>query len=1795
MEEERILEMVRACYEDGIMPTDIDPGVTEVNGREVKFTLNTSVDEVKVKWLKARTVTIIFQEGARFLPRKVKEDAIRAYEDGWISDEFFGQDFKRGRIKVESPNVVSYIPRTQEITNWMLTKRSDFIELARVIYRTEFKPWITRAELKDWRKLVDQDTFWVVAVGVPLDEMVFLHVHVENAIGKILKRHLPEADDSDPKLVNLRFDIDPSKRDCMKDKIWIQTHQGDLLEVRLADADTEWCGRCRNFFHTEDTCRRPSRRTRGGSSDNHRPAFNSRAGGVRQSYQGTLHAPGGGLQQQPQAMAASSAAPAGSSAPAGVNVRSNPTFSPGGIALQQAVGNLQTSQAGASNPSMTNPGWVSFLQGLPPHPFSLQQAMGQQMGAQLGASSSFTNLHAFAHWSQGWTGAIPGQQPANMGMVTQYAPPPHSGGGLGNVPSGNRSRGESPGKQRRISERGGIEIRVDEVHAEASGSSNEASLNSGTPSSMAVSGGRAIRRRAVCKMRMNLPLGDGKIHRHNVFHLRMVGLREASTAIERISGLRPLLRAAADEAKLLVKPCKGVGKRLGEVFDLLVEMKKILDSRRQGVCPPDVACLHEIGEALESCHEVLCKLQTGSKLLMSEHAPQIVEQLKGAMDKLQASVQQINLPLLNMPSNIWDKVQNISRAKKITPSLEKQEVTAWKEMQAIRTSFKKGHRISVSERTRAEQLLRTLGLTSEEARAAESRALQLEKVRVCAQLNDISYCIKLLRTFDETKGSHWGDVPGDDVRIGSFERERSSELKSPGIGSFERERSSELKLWKIRLLRRSIHLTPETESKQNIDFLLNMLGLEEARDLAQEGRHAQAQVKVVDFLIELLRCTEVPVEQLRESLPQQFVCPLSQERMVEPVIIASHEVYERAFIYEWLHKRVKKVCPKTKNRLGDSQLLPNFTLRAEIRLWSLQNGYDVPCKLQGDSLGKLINNWVTWFIDNGEDVHKLAVLCREARVSNLRGRSRLPVLETPAHENACDFTPEPGSNSLRDVGGSPSHAHRGISVTTRDGECYKEEVDGSVDGEDDHSGSSTSGSLSGEVPPLLEDGQHNASRRRSLEKQPSGKSRHHSRSWSGDLWAGSPSAAVPPLNEPRSHLSPGRSKPTSIVTIPADTTPLYNPARLLSGGPGRGSSERLLYRGPKEGDSESSMTPSSTTPSSPHVTVETQHLPSSEILRRMRWSAPLNRYVDSPLSENSADSPAFAREEVLSPESGDLSCEKQEDSPVVQTLNGGVQYRGFSSARAQGQISHAIGSLEHIQGDQGAKLRYTEDRRHIVNGLGKLAVAEQRASGMHGSSHREREQVTCSGESRVDLAVRIPCLDSHIKGYDREKGLEHAETDATVNAIGWVGDDASDALKVSKEERSEPAINRACSVRSHDRRLTTSLSWKSQDHSDIDQACLVTVHSPETNSSGDVFVSASHPCTSASQAPNGDSLFLEGGQERVPSEAKIIYLVRKAHPSGAEVLDEELQAINTLRRLAKNVPECRVLICELGGVEMMEAIFQKVHRMQETSSVSHGMDRRWVKVLEDAVATALNVSIEAELKIRIARSEILAHLVRILEEAPTEEVREITAETFRSLSRDELHRIRDLIRERGGIPALISALQQENRTECLGSAVLKTLSALSVDPENRMQMLSAGIIPIALKIAQQPGSPMAYPAVSVIHNLMSIPAARLKVVEMRGVSVLFGVIQRNEEQPLVENALAILFCIACASEWLQSEVAKMSGLVDTLKQVISDPNSTPRAKIKATHLLKIPMLRQRSNGAELARLHAMNEGVMHER
>ncbi|GBG76280.1 hypothetical protein CBR_g22028 [Chara braunii] len=228
-----------------------------VDGREVRFRLNTSLDEIKVKWLKERTVTVIYKDAARLLPKKLKDDLVRAFEDGWvIGNESLGGILRSGRIKIEGPGVASYVAKAREVAKFMLAEGQLEVTLGGIPYKVIFKPWMTRAEFKELRRREEESTFWVIALQIPLDDMPFIYAQIKKAIGKIIRAHPTDVDPDRPALVNARFDIDLEARANMKDVIWVETSKGDELEIRLASAGTLKCSKCRQFFHSEQDCRR---------------------------------------------------------------------------------------------------------------------------------------------------------------------------------------------------------------------------------------------------------------------------------------------------------------------------------------------------------------------------------------------------------------------------------------------------------------------------------------------------------------------------------------------------------------------------------------------------------------------------------------------------------------------------------------------------------------------------------------------------------------------------------------------------------------------------------------------------------------------------------------------------------------------------------------------------------------------------------------------------------------------------------------------------------------------------------------------------------------------------------------------------------------------------------------------------------------------------------------------------------------------------------------------------------------------------------------------------------------------------------------------------------------------------------------------------------------------------------------------------------------------------------------------------------------------------------------------------
>ena len=66
-----------------------------------------------------------------------------------------------------------------------------------------------------------------------------------------------------------------------------------------------------------------------------------------------------------------------------------------------------------------------------------------------------------------------------------------------------------------------------------------------------------------------------------------------------------------------------------------------------------------------------------------------------------------------------------------------------------------------------------------------------------------------------------------------------------------------------------------------------------------------------------------------EALPEAFLCPITQEKMVDPVIAQDGHSYSRTAIRDWF-RQGRLSSPYTNERLASDQLLPNHSLRKAI-------------------------------------------------------------------------------------------------------------------------------------------------------------------------------------------------------------------------------------------------------------------------------------------------------------------------------------------------------------------------------------------------------------------------------------------------------------------------------------------------------------------------------------------------------------------------------------------------------------------------------------------------------------------------------------------------------------------------------------------------------------------------------------------------------------------------------------------------------------------------------------------------
>ncbi|CAO2815993.1 unnamed protein product [Amaranthus hypochondriacus] len=205
--------------------------------------------------------------------------------------------------------------------------------------------------------------------------------------------------------------------------------------------------------------------------------------------------------------------------------------------------------------------------------------------------------------------------------------------------------------------------------------------------------------------------------------------------------------------------------------------------------------------------------------------------------------------------------------------------------------------------------------------------------------------------------------------------------------------------------------------KSNQEILIEAVALEKLKENAEQAEK-NVEVDYFEQLISLITRLHDRLVLLKQSqsstpvpIPADFCCPLSLELMTDPVIVSSGQTYERAFIRKWLDLGLT-VCPKTRQSLVHTNLIPNYTVKALIANWCEINNVMLPDPL------KSVNKDQPLALLSQIDSSSL-------RDSNTRSPSRgnLPAAPESRRLAVSDGKNPSYSGDLLREGASPSHPH----------------------------------------------------------------------------------------------------------------------------------------------------------------------------------------------------------------------------------------------------------------------------------------------------------------------------------------------------------------------------------------------------------------------------------------------------------------------------------------------------------------------------------------------------------------------------------------------------------------------------------------------------------------------------------------------------------------------------------------------------------------------------------------------------
>ncbi len=82
---------------------------------------------------------------------------------------------------------------------------------------------------------------------------------------------------------------------------------------------------------------------------------------------------------------------------------------------------------------------------------------------------------------------------------------------------------------------------------------------------------------------------------------------------------------------------------------------------------------------------------------------------------------------------------------------------------------------------------------------------------------------------------------------------------------------------------------------------------------------------------------------IAQDVPEEFLCPITQELMINPLMSRTGINYEKSAIMEWISNH-NNTCPMTRQPLRACDLIHNRNLQSKICIWCAANGMEEACK-----------------------------------------------------------------------------------------------------------------------------------------------------------------------------------------------------------------------------------------------------------------------------------------------------------------------------------------------------------------------------------------------------------------------------------------------------------------------------------------------------------------------------------------------------------------------------------------------------------------------------------------------------------------------------------------------------------------------------------------------------------------------------------------------------------------------------------------------------------------------------------